>query len=135
MRTNLDMNNNKIHNLINNINNDGVVNKGNIDSADQNNKINTKADKSYVDNNITNVVLDITKTEDKTKKYVDESHITSGNNLKDELRYLMEDIDDSSSEASISVTGIIDLALIHHIHLIKNVWSMKLGKNAQNNYA
>ena len=34
MQSNLDKNNNKIHNLANDTNNDGVVNKGYIDQAD-----------------------------------------------------------------------------------------------------
>ena len=69
----------------------------------------------------------------KLKKYVDESHITSSTNLKDEFRYLFEDVDDSSSEANISVTGIIDLANLPHTYN-KKVYSLLLSKDPQNNY-
>ena len=41
---------------------------------------------------------------------VDESHIISSTNLKDEFRYIMEDVNESLSESNITVTGIIDLA-------------------------
>ena len=71
MQANLNMENNIIHNVKNDVNNDGVVNKGCVDQADTNlqngiqkfkngaNKefiqtqgyIDLKSDKSYVDNN------------------------------------------------------------------------------------
>ena len=61
--------------------------------------IDLKANKSDLDGNIKNVntkmlILKI-KTKDKIKKNVDESLITSSANLKNEFRYLMEDVDDS----------------------------------------
>ena len=49
-----------------------------------------------------------------TKKYVDESHITSSTNSKDEFRYLMKDADESSLEFNIAVTGITDLVKSPH---------------------
>ena len=69
-----------------------------------------------VNTKITDLVLDIIKTKDKIKKYVDELHISSSTNLKDEFSYLMTDVDDSSSEANISATGIIDLANSPHTY-------------------
>lgn len=42
------------------------------------------------------------------KKYVDDSHIAPSGLQKDVFRYLMEDADESSSESSIHVKGIID---------------------------
>ena len=113
--------------------------------------IDLKADKSYVDDNIknvntkidnniknvnikiSNVIINSIKTEDKIKKYVDESHITSSTDLKNEFKYLMADIDDSSSEANISVTGIIDVANSPHMYN-KKVYSLLLTKDAHNNY-
>ena len=77
MTTSLDMGNNIIHNVKNDVNDDGVVNKGYVDQADNSsqNNIDLKSDKSYVDNNIKNVntkiintVLHITETEEKNKK-------------------------------------------------------------------
>ena len=65
--------NNKIINLKNPQNNSDACNKSYVDNNITN--VNTK---------ITNVVLDIIKTEDKIKNYVDESRITSSTNLKDE---------------------------------------------------
>ena len=125
MKANLDMGNNKIHNVTNDDNNNGVVNKGCVDQADKalQNKIDSEADKSYVDTKSDIKYVDgLTQLfhenniamENRIKKYVDESHITSSANLKDEFRYLMEDIDDSSSEINIVVTGITDLAESPH---------------------
>ena len=123
MKTNLDMGNFKIHNVKNDDNNDGVVNKGYVDQAYKNlnqmiSLLNTDklSNPSEVDLNMTNNNFDnnITKSEEKIKKYVDESHITSSTNFKDEFRYLMEDIDESSSEINIVVTGITDLAESPH---------------------
>ena len=65
--------------------------------------------------------------------FIDESHITSSTNLKDEFRYLMEDVDESSSEANIMVTGIINLANSPHTHN-KNVCSLLLRKDPQSKY-
>ena len=45
----------------------------------------------------------------------------------------MEDVDDSSSEAKISVTDIIDLANLPHTYN-KKVYSLLLSKDPQNNY-
>ena len=46
----------------------------------------------------------------------------------------MEDVDESSSEMNITVTGIIDLDKSPHT-FNKKVYSLLLGKNVQNNYA
>ena len=47
------------------------------------------------------------------KKYVDESHISSSDHFrKNAFLYLMEDVDESSSENNVSVTGIIDYPAI-----------------------
>ena len=174
MKANLDMGNFKIHNVKNDDNEDGVVNKGYVDKADNNhvqmssilnteklsnptpvnlnmsnnNIINLKypknnsdaSNRSYVDNNIKNVdtkisnlVLDGIETEKRIKKYVDESHITSSTSFKDEFRYLMKDVDDSSSESDIRVTGIPDLAESPHT-FNKKAYDLLLFKDAQNNY-
>ena len=149
MKVNLNMGNHIIHNIKNDVNPDGAVNKDYIDSentkldakiSNLNNTVQSKTDKSYVDNNIKNVntkisnlVLDSIETEKKNKKYVDESHITSSTNFKDEFRYLMEDIDDSSSEIDIRVTGINDLASSPH-EFNKKAYDLLLFKDAQNRY-
>ena len=130
---------NDIQKLKNDVNNKFIQTQGYIDfkvdksDVDGNIKnVNTKIDNNIqnVNTKITDVILDFIKTEDKIKKY-DESHITSSTNLKDEFRYLMEDVDDSSSEANISVTGIIDLANSPHT-FNKKAYSLLLTKDPQN---
>ena len=68
--------------------------------------------KSYVDRELNlkigSVVVDMIKTEEELKKYVNESHITSTSHPKDAFRYLMGDVDESSSEHDMEVTGITD---------------------------
>ena len=65
--------------------------------------------KIYVDNKITSEVGTITSKqsllEEELKKYTVDSH-----SLKDEFRYLMEDVNESSSEERIRVDGIVDYA-------------------------
>ena len=63
------------------------------------------------------------------KKYVDESHISSSEHFrKNAFLYLMEDVDESSSENNISVTGIIDYALSIH-QMNKKVYQLRLNKD------
>ena len=50
--------------------------------------------------------VEVLKLTQEYKDYVNKSHITSSSNLKDEFRYLMEDVDESSSMHDITVTGI-----------------------------
>ena len=70
--------------------------------------------KSYVDSELNlkigSVVVDMLKTEEELKKYVNESHITSTSHPKDAFRYLMGDVDESSSEHDMEVTGITDFS-------------------------
>ena len=63
------------------------------------------------------------------KKYVDESNISSQEHFrKNAFLYLMEDVDESSSENNISVTGIIDYALSIH-QMNKKVYQLRLNKD------
>ena len=78
--------------------------------------------------------LILSKQKTKLKKYVDESHITSSTNLKDEFRYLMGNANESSSQMNIAVTGIIASDKSPHT-FNKKVYSLLLAKNVQNNYA
>ena len=61
--------------------------------------------KQYVDGQLNlkvgNVVADMIETEVRLKKYVDDSHNTTGL-PKDSFRYLMEEVDESSSESGIT---------------------------------
>ena len=63
------------------------------------------------------------------KKYIDESLISSQEHFrKNAFLYLMEDVDESSSENNISVTGIIDYALSIH-QMNKKVYQLRLNKD------
>ena len=93
--------------------------------------------KSYVDRELNlkigSVVVDMTKTEEELKKYVNESHITSTSHLKDAFRYLMGDVDESSSEHDMEVTGITDFANSPH-HFNKKAYDLKISKDHFNEY-
>ena len=69
------------------------------------------------------------KQKKKSKKHVDESHITSSTDLKDEFGYLMEDVDESSSESDIKVTGMTDLTSSPH-RFNKKAYGLLLFKDA-----
>ena len=145
METSLDVNENFIYNVKDPVNVDQAINKKYVDNRLSQkvnisffrtvaNKVYYKAEKFYVDNSIrnintkiTDVVHDIFKT-DKIKKYVDESHISSSTNLKDEFRHLTADFNKSSSESNVTVTGIIDLFSSPHAYN-KKVYSLLLGKD------
>ena len=64
------------------------------------------------------------------KKFVDESHISSSDHFrKNAFLYLMEDVDESSSENNVSVTGIIDYpASIHQMN--KKAYQLTLNKDS-----
>ena len=69
------------------------------------------------------------------KKYVDESHVTpSGHFGENAFLYLMEDVDESSSENNITVSGIVPFySSIHQIN--KNAYRISLVKDSgSNNY-
>ena len=67
------------------------------------------------------------------KDYVNNSHISSSNNKKDVFRYLMEDIDESSSEQNITVTGIEPYSKSPHTYN-KQAYKIQLQKNEDNKY-
>ena len=90
---------------------------------------------SYVKNAVniseTNIITTLT---DRFDQKIKESHISSSTNKKDVFRYLMEDADQSSSEHTIIVDGIIDFSGSPH-DVNKKAYSLKLGKGAQNEYS
>ena len=64
------------------------------------------------------------------KKYVDESHISSPEHFrKNAFLYLMEDVDESSSENNISVTGIVSYPLSIH-QMNKKAYQLTLNKDS-----
>ena len=68
---------------------------------------------------------EITSLSDLVSQKIHESHITSSAQKKDALRYLMEDIDESSSENNIDVLGINDFSKSPH-QISKKAYFLKL---------
>ena len=84
--------------------------------------------KLWVDNQVGAVTTNLSLLEEKLKKYTTDSHL-----LKDEFRYLMEDVNESSSESGIRVDGIVDYANSPH-KIIKKAYDLKLTKRSDNTY-
>ena len=109
----LNMNGNKIKNVGTpyTYENDAVVNVGFFNTE-------LNASNSNLFTQITNAY----------KQYVDHSHVSPSGQQRDAFRYLMEDIDDSSSENNIQVTGIVDLAASPH-QINKKAYEFTLVKD------
>ena len=125
------------------------------------NQIKTKADKTYVDTEnakrlalsggtmtgeidmggkkIVNVGDPVSNRNVATKNYVDDEVFLAkkftidSQTMKDECRYLMEDVNESSSEERIGVDGIVDYANSPH-EINKKAYDLKLTKMSDNNY-
>ena len=67
-------------------------------------------------------------------KKITESHISSSTNKKDVFRYLMENVDESSSENNKKVTGIVNFSGFPH-NVNKKAYSFEMGKDVQNEYS
>ena len=93
--------------------------------------------KQYVDRQLNlkvgNVVADMIETEVRLKKYVDDSHNTTGL-PKDSFRYLMEEVDESSSESGITETAIVDFLNSPHLYN-KKAYAFKVAKDDTNLFA
>ena len=93
--------------------------------------------KQYVDGQLNlkvgNVVADMIETEVRLKKYVDDSHNTTGL-PKDSFRYLMEEVDESSSESGITETAIVDFPNSPHLYN-KKAYAFKVAKDDTNMFA
>ena len=91
-------------------------------------------------NKITNLETPTSNSDAATKKYLDDEvkktkdGIIDSHSLKDEFRYLMEDVNESSSESNIEVDGISDLEKSPHKHN-KKAYDLKLKKTSGENYA
>ena len=133
----------------------------NTDILVSQNQIKTKADKTYVDaenakqlslsggtmtgqidmggKKIVNVGKPVTDSDAVTKKFVDDEvalakkYTINSHSMKDAFRYLMEDVDESSSEERIRVDGIVDYASSPH-KINKKAYDLKLTKMSDNNY-
>ena len=88
---------------------------------------------------IVNVGNPVTDSDAVTKKFVDDEVVLAkkytidSHSMKDEFRYLMEDVNESSSEERIRVDGIVDYANSPH-KINKKAYDLKLTKMSDNNY-
>ena len=93
--------------------------------------------KQFVDGQLNlkvgSVVADMIETEVRLKKYVDDSHNTTGL-PKDSFRYLMEEVDESSSESGITETAIVDFPNSPHLYN-KKAYAFKVAKDDTNLFA
>ena len=77
----------------------------------------------------------ITSMSDLVSQTIHESHITSSTNKKDAFRYLMEDVDESSSENNIGILGIKDFPESpHQINKKAYVLRLVLKDDSPNQY-
>ena len=93
--------------------------------------------KQYVDwqlnIKIGSVVADMIKSEEELRKYVDDSHNTTGR-PKDSFRYVMEDVDESSNESGLRGTAIVDFPNSGHL-FNKKAYAFKVAKDDTNLFA
>ena len=68
-----------------------------------------------------------------TKDFVEKSHVSQSGLQQNIFLYQMTDVNESSSESNITVTGIKDFANTPHT-LFKKAYHFTIGKNAQNEY-
>ena len=103
-----------------------IKNLGTPSTYDDNAAVNVEFFNSELNASNHNISRQITTA---YKKYVDESHISSQEHFrKNAFLYLMEDVDESSSENNISVNGIIDYApSIHQMN--KKAYLLTLNKD------
>ena len=69
---------------------------------------------------------------DGLKKRIAKNTITATSHPKDEFRYLMEEVDESSSESNISVTDIVDFQQSPH-KINKKAYALKIDKRSSDN--
>ena len=93
--------------------------------------------KQYVDGQLNlkigSVVADMIETEVRLKKYVDDSHNTTGL-PKDSFRYVMEEVDESTSESGITEVAIVDFPNSPHLYN-KKAYAFKVAKDDTNLFA
>ena len=85
-------------------------------------------------NKITNLPFPGSSNEPATKHYVDQSHISQSGIQRNEFLYLMQDVNESSSESNITLSGIKKFPQTPH-SINKNAYKFTMGKDAQNKYA
>ena len=85
-------------------------------------------------NKIMNLPSPSCDKEPATKGYVDKSHLSQSGIQKNEFLYLMQDVNESSSESNITVLGIKKFPQTPHT-INKNAYKFLMRKDAQNKYA
>ena len=117
------------------------------------NQRNQKANNSYVDafflklgggtmtgdidtggKKITNLPSPGSSSKPATKMYVDKSHLSQSGIQKNEFLYLMQDVNERSSESNITVLGTKKFPQTPHT-LNKNAYKFAMRKDAQDKYA
>ena len=83
------------------------------------------------ENDAVNMEFLDSKIDDLNKK-ITKNTITATSHPKDEFRYLMEDVDESSSESNIVVTGIVDFQQSPH-KINKKAYALKINKRSSDN--
>ena len=83
------------------------------------------------ENDAVNMEFLDSKIDDLNKK-ITKNTIATTSHPKDEFRYLMEDVDESSSESNISVTGIVDFQQSPH-KINKKAYALKIDKRSSDN--
>ena len=83
------------------------------------------------ENDAVNMEFLDSKIDDLNKK-ITKNTITATSHPKDEFRYLMEDVHESSSESNIVVTGIVDFQQSPH-KINKKAYALKINKRSSDN--
>ena len=83
------------------------------------------------ENDAVNMEFLDSKIDDLNKK-ITKNTITATSHPKDEFRYLMEDVNESSSESNIVVTGIVDFQQSPH-KINKKAYALKINKRSSDN--
>ena len=83
------------------------------------------------ENDAVNMEFLDSKIDDLNKK-ITKNTITATSHPKDEFRYLMEDVDQSSSESNTVVTGIVDFQQSPH-KINKKAYALKINKRSSDN--
>ena len=102
-----------------------------LGSIDMNNNKIINLPKPTEENDAVNMEFLDLKIDDLNKK-ITKNTIAATSHPKDEFRYLMEDVNESSSETNIVVTGIVDFQQSPH-KINKKAYALKINKRSSDN--
>ena len=85
------------------------------------------------DQKITNLKTPTNKNDAATKDFVEKSHVSQSGIQKNEFLYLMTNVNESSSQTNITVTGILTFPATPHT-IFKKAYKFTMTKDAQNGY-